>query len=43
MVIKQSFGETGFNAFGYANPPKIESIKEIGDIPFPLDQDATQY
>jgi len=42
-VWKASFGETRLNALDYADPPKVEAIKELGDTPFPFDTDATQY
>jgi alpha-glucosidase (family GH31 glycosyl hydrolase) len=41
-VWKASFGETGLNALDYANPPKIEAIKELGDTPFPFNNDETR-
>jgi alpha-glucosidase (family GH31 glycosyl hydrolase) len=40
-VWKASFGEMGLNALDYSNPPKVESIKELGDTPFPFDKDST--
>jgi len=40
-VWKATFGEMGLNALDYANPPKAESLKELGDSPFPFDKDAT--
>lgn len=42
-VWKASFGETGLNAFDYSNPPKVETIKELGDAPFPFDKNDTRY
>jgi alpha-D-xyloside xylohydrolase len=42
-VWKASFGETQLNALEYANPPKMEAIKELGDTPFPFDKEATQF
>ncbi len=42
-VWKASFGETQLNALDYADPPKVEAIKELGDTPFPFDKNATQY
>ena len=41
-VWKASFGETGLNALDYANPPNIEAIKELGDTPFPFNNDETR-
>ena len=40
-VWKARFGETGLNALDYANPPKTEAIKELGDTPFPFSKDET--
>lgn len=42
-VWKASFGETDLNALDYADSPKIEAIKELGETPFPFDKEATQY
>lgn len=42
-VWKASFGEVQLNALNYANPPKMEAIKELGDAPFPFNKDATQF
>ncbi len=35
-VWKASVGETELNALDYADPPKIEAIKELGDTPYPF-------
>jgi hypothetical protein len=41
-VWKASFGKIGLNALDYANPPKSEAIKELGDTPFPFSKDETR-
>ena len=40
-VWKASFGKSGLNAFDYTNPPKAKAIEELGDFPFPFNQDST--
>jgi alpha-D-xyloside xylohydrolase len=40
-VWKASLGKMGLNPFDYANPPKEEALKELGDAPFPLDVNLT--
>jgi alpha-glucosidase (family GH31 glycosyl hydrolase) len=42
-VWKASFGETGLNPFDYADPPKVSAIEELGDTPFPFDENDTRY
>jgi len=42
-VWKASFGETQLNALDYANPPKVDAIKELGDTSFPFNKKATQF
>lgn len=37
-IWKASFGEIGLNALNYADPPKVEAIKELGDPPFPFNK-----
>jgi len=41
-IWKASVGEMGLNPMDYANAPKTDAIKELGDAPFPFDQDASK-
>lgn len=40
-IWKASFGEMGLNPMDYTNPPNIKAIEELGDTPFPFDEEAT--
>lgn len=40
-IWKASFGEMGLNPMDYANSPKTDAIKALGDAPFPFDQNAS--
>jgi alpha-D-xyloside xylohydrolase len=40
-VWKASFGKSGLDPLAYAKSPKTESIKELGDAPFPFNEDST--
>ncbi len=40
-VWKASFGKMGLNAIDYANSPKRNAIKALGDGAFPFDKNAT--
>ncbi len=40
-VWKASFGKLGLNPLTYTNPPKSASIKELGDSPFPFNEELT--
>ena len=35
-VWKATIGEVGLNTLDYADPPKVEAIKELGESPFPF-------
>jgi alpha-D-xyloside xylohydrolase len=40
-VWKASFGKSGLDPLAYTNPPKTKSIGELGDHPFPFNEDST--
>lgn len=40
-IWKASFGEMGLNPMHYTNPPNIKALEELGDTPFPFDEEAT--
>jgi len=40
-IWKATIGEMGLNPLDYANPPKSETIKEIGNRQFPFSKNST--
>ncbi|XOV93078.1 MAG: TIM-barrel domain-containing protein [Bacteroidota bacterium] len=40
-VWKATFGEMGMNPTDYTSPPKMESLSELGESPFPFNEDST--